>query len=358
MARKKPKPKLRPKAKAKPRAKKRPPNARKDKVATAQGSKRPPVAAQHGASGTATMSAAAPSPAVAPPLPFPFAAQPDTLQGWLRETERRLAEAGIESARLDAQVLVAAVLGGDAGALRFAEDRPVESRDGQRIENFLRRRAKTREPVSRILGKREFWSLDFRITPAVLDPRSDSETLIEAALPLFPNRAAPLAILDLGTGSGCLLLAALYEFPNAVGLGIDASAVALAVAADNAQRLGLAARAHFERGDWGRGIAKRFGLVLCNPPYIAEAERASLPPEVARHDPPAALFAGPDGLDAYRAILPDLPRLMAPGGRALFEIGATQGRAVSEIARAAGFAVVEIKPDLAGRERCVVLANG
>jgi release factor glutamine methyltransferase len=371
MAKKK-KPKPKPKPKAKPRPKpKPPPTVSKNKAAKARVSVPPAAAsARHATNGAANLGTASPAPAMAavaqpsvslprivPPVASPFAPQPDTLQGWLAEAERRLAEAGIESARLDAQILIAAVLGGDPGALRFAEDHPVESRDGQRIENFLRRRAKTREPVSRILGKREFWSLDFRITPAVLDPRPDSETLIEAALACFPNRAAPLAVLDLGTGSGCLLLAALSEFPNAAGLGVDASEKALAVAAENAERLGLAERVEFRKSDWGGAVSEAFDLVLCNPPYIAEAERAALAPEVARHDPPAALFAGPDGLDAYRAILPDLPRLLAPEGRAVFEIGATQAAAVSDIARAAGLDVIATKRDLGGHERCVVLTS-
>lgn len=336
---------------------KRPPNARKK--ATAKAAKPPASeAARRVADRAAKPSAATPTGSIARNVPLaatPFAPQPDTLRGWLGEAERRIAAAGIESARLDAQILLAAVLGAEPGTLRFAEDRRIDSRDGQRIENFLRRRAKTREPVSRILGRREFWSLDFRITPAVLDPRPDSETLIEAALASFPNRAAPLAVLDLGTGSGCLLLAALYEYPNAVGLGIDASEKALKVAAENAERLGLAARVQFARGDWGRELEESFDLVLCNPPYIAEAERAELAPEVARHDPPGALFAGPDGLDAYRAILPDLVRLLAPHGRALFEIGAVQAGAVLEIAHQSGLDVVEIRRDLAFRERCVVL---
>ena len=358
MAKKKPKPKPKKKAKPKPR-RKPPPSASKNEAAKARVSAPPPAAAMRVAPPPAPPAMAQALPAsiarAAAPLPSPFAPQPDTLRGWLGEAERRLAEAGIESARLDAQILIAAVLGGDPGALRFAEDRPVESRDGLRIENFLRRRAKTREPVSRILGTREFWSLDFRITPAVLDPRPDSETLIEAALTYFPNRAAPLAVLDLGTGSGCLLLAALSEYPNAAGLGVDASEKALAVAAENAGRLGLDERVELRKSDWAGAVPEAFDLVLCNPPYIAESDRAALAPEVARHDPPAALFAGPDGLDAYRAILPDLARLLAPAGRAVFEIGATQAAAVSEVARAAGLEVVAIKRDLAGRDRCVVL---
>lgn len=274
----------------------------------------------------------------------------------LREAERRLAVAGIDSARLDARLLVGAALNLEPDALRLADDRALSDAERARIEALLARRIESREPVSRILGWREFWSLEFRVTPDVLDPRPDSETLIEAALALFPNHAAPLRALDLGTGSGCLLLSTLHEYPNAAGIGVDASEKSLEVAAENASRLGFTARVRFVRGDWGRGLAERFDLVLCNPPYIAESERASLAPEVARHDPHGALFAGPDGLDAYRTILPDLARLLAPNGRALFEIGATQAQAVSEIARVAGLAIVEIMRDLAGRDRCVVLA--
>jgi release factor glutamine methyltransferase len=272
----------------------------------------------------------------------------------LRDAESRLAAAGIDNARLDGRLLVAAALGLEPDALRLGADRALTADEARRVEAHLSRRL-AREPVSRILGRREFWSLDFRVTPAVLDPRPDSETLVEAALALFPERDAPLRILDLGTGSGCLLLAVLHERPGATGLGVDASAAALAVAADNARHLGLAARAAFRGGDWGRGLDERFDLILCNPPYVAEAERATLAPEVARHDPPAALFAGPDGLDAYRALLPDLPRLFAPGGAALFEIGASQAAAVAAIARGAGLAVVSVRADLAGRDRCVIL---
>ena len=279
-----------------------------------------------------------------------------TLLGLLRAAEARLGEAGVETAPLDARLLVAAALALPPDTLRFAADRPLAADELARAEALLARRA-AREPVSRILGRREFWSLEFRVTPEVLDPRPDSETLIETALALFPNRAAPLRVLDLGAGSGCLLLAVLYEYPNATGLGIDAAEKALDVARGNAIRLGLAGRGRFVLGDWGRDLAERFDLVLCNPPYIADSERAALSPEVARHDPPAALFAGPDGLDAYRAILPDLARLLVPAGRALIEIGATQGAAVASIALSAGLDVAAINRDLAGRERCIVLAQ-
>ena len=363
-------------ARKKPKRGARSPKPKKRKLASAKPRKVAPAAAaavkrKPRAPPAASAGTAARNPAPAPPVsaseqppstptlpsaPLPILSpQPESVQGWLREAERRLGEAGIDSARLDAQILVASVLGAAPGALRFAEDRVVDARDSLRIENFLRRRLKTREPVSRILGRREFWSLDFRITPAVLDPRPDSETLIETALALFPDADAPLSVLDLGTGSGCLLLAVLHERPNAIGLGVDASDQALAVAAGNAERLGLAERVEFRKSDWGAEVPESFELILCNPPYIAEAERTSLAPEVARHDPRQALFAGADGLDAYRAILPEIPRLLAPGGYALFEIGETQAGAVSEIARGAGLSVVEIKPDLAGRDRCVVL---
>lgn len=280
------------------------------------------------------------------------------LLGTLRFAEQQLCAAGIDNPPLDARLLVAATLGLKPDALRTAPDRALAPEEEGRIEALIARRIEAREPVSRILGRREFWSLEFRITPDVLDPRPDSETLVETALALFPNRSAPLRVLDLGTGSGCLLLAVLLERPSATGLGVDASEAALAVAAANARHLGFAARAAFRRGDWGRGLEERFDLVLCNPPYIAEAERAALAPEVARHDPPTALFAGPDGLDAYRAILPDFARLLAPGGRALFEIGSSQSAAVSEIARAVGLGVIAVKQDLAGHDRCVVLAKG
>ena len=279
-----------------------------------------------------------------------------TLHALIRSCEQRLRSAGIETPQLDVRLLVAAALNLEPDALRAAVDRALSAAERARIEMLLTRRIEAREPVSRILGRREFWSAEIRISPDVLDPRPDSETLIEAALALFPNHAAPLRVLDLGTGSGCLLLSALHEYPNAAGVGVDASEKSLEVAAENASCLGFAARVRFVRGDWGRGLAERFDLVLCNPPYIAESERASLAPEVACHDPPGALFAGPEGLDAYRTILPDLARLLAPYGRALFEIGATQAQAVSGIAHAAGLAIVEIKRDLAGRDRCVVLA--
>jgi len=207
-----------------------------------------------------------------------------------------------------------------------------------------------------ILGEREFWSLPLFVGPGVLVPRPETETLVEAALEAFPDRRVPLGILDLGTGSGCLLLALLREYPNASGVGVDRSAEALAHATLNARRHGLADRAHLVHGDWGRGLAGPFELIVANPPYVASGELTELAPEVARYEPRAALDGGADGLDAYRAILPDLPRLLAPAGVACLEIGAGQATALAALAEVAGFRVA-VRPDLAGIPRCLVLRH-
>ena len=225
--------------------------------------------------------------------------------------------------------------------------------DAAEFDAALARRC-AREPMSHILGVREFWSLDFAVTAAVLDPRPDSETLIEAALAELPDRTRAWRILDLGTGSGCLLLALLSELPSATGLGIDASARALGVALANAARLGLAARAQFAERDWRHGIEGRFDVIVANPPYIPSGAIDALQPEVARYEPRTALDGGPDGLDAYRVILPALPRHLAEGGLAVLEVGDGQAAAVAEMAQNAGFTVT-IRRDLGARERCVVL---
>jgi release factor glutamine methyltransferase len=248
--------------------------------------------------------------------------------------------------RFDAEVLLAAVLGVERGALLLAPDREFEP---DLFDAKVARRA-AGEPVAYITGHREFWSLDLLVTPAVLIPRPDSETLIEAAL---ASGVIPARVLDLGTGSGALLLAALTEWPTATGLGIDASPAALAVAAYNAERLGLTGRATFRLGDWGQGLTQRFDLILCNPPYVEDD--AALAAEV-RREPASALFAGPEGLDDYRRIVPQLPGLLAPGGVALLEIGYTQAAAVLALAEAVGMAG-SIRHDLAGRNRCVVLRS-
>jgi release factor glutamine methyltransferase len=269
---------------------------------------------------------------------------------------RRLRAAGIEGARAEARLLLRHVTGLPPEDLVADRDRSLEAGAVSRFEALVARRA-AREPMAYVLGEREFWSLPLSVGPGVLVPRPETETLVEAALEAFPDRTAPLRILDLGTGSGCLLLALLREYPNAVGVGVDRSAEALAHAARNARRHGLDGRALLVRGDWGRGLAGPFELIVANPPYVASGELTELAPEVARYEPRAALDGGADGLDAYRAILPDLPRLLAPAGVACLEIGAGQATALAALAEVGGFRVA-VRPDLAGIPRCLVLRRG
>jgi release factor glutamine methyltransferase len=253
---------------------------------------------------------------------------------------------GGETARLDAEVLLAHHLACSRGDLLLNPERKF---DPQSYEKLVERRA-AGEPVAHITGTREFWSLTLKVSPAVLIPRPDTETLVEVALKLCAH--SPARILDLGTGSGALLLAALSIWSTATGLGIDASPAALAVAQENAQSTGLAGRASFRLGNWGEGLDERFDLILSNPPYIAETE--TLSEEVRAHEPASALFAGTDGLDDYRRILPQLPGLLNPGGLAVLEIGYTQGPALLAMAEAHGFSA-SLHRDLAGRDRCVAL---
>jgi release factor glutamine methyltransferase len=270
----------------------------------------------------------------------------------VRRAAARLAAAGVPDPAADARVLAQAAFGLDRAALLAARDDEPDAAALGRFEALTERRA-AREPVSRILGRREFWSLDFALSPAVLDPRADSETLVEAALSGLPNRTAAWRILDLGTGSGCLLLALLSELPQAWGLGVDRSTAALTAARENARRLGLAGRTCFAATDWAAGLAGRFDLVVANPPYVATPDIAALAPEVAGFDPPAALDGGADGLEAYRAVAPALPALLSDGGRALLEIGADQADGVAALLQACGAGPVRRHRDLAGRVRCL-----
>jgi release factor glutamine methyltransferase len=262
----------------------------------------------------------------------------------LRDAAARLAGASA-TPRLDAELLMAHALGVSREALLLDPICPVPAS----FEALLARRAAS-EPVAYIIGHKPFWTIDLAVTPAVLIPRPDSETLIEAAIDHFAG-AAPRTVLDLGTGSGALLLAALDQWPGARGIGVDRSAAAIAVAQGNARRLGLADRALFVMGDWAGAIDARFDLVLCNPPYVESG--AALPADVALHEPAGALFAGPDGMDDYRRLLPALPALIADGGVAAIEIGAEQGAAVAALAQAAGL-VASVRRDLAGLDRCIV----
>ncbi|MTJ81553.1 MAG: peptide chain release factor N(5)-glutamine methyltransferase [Telmatospirillum sp.] len=265
----------------------------------------------------------------------------------------QLRDAGIPSARLDARLLLAHGLSISTTAVFSHPERVLDDAELDRVTGLARRRA-AREPVSHILGRREFWSLSFRVTADTLDPRPDTETLVEAVLDRIPDRDRPLRLLDLGTGTGCILLALLSELPRASGLGIDRSPAALEVAAGNADALGLAGRARFQTGDWGRGLEPDFDIIVSNPPYIPDGDIDGLEAEVARFEPRSALAGGTDGLDCYRALAPDLARLLVRGGTAALEVGAGQSRDVGEILSGAGLGIFAIRRDLAGVERCVV----
>jgi release factor glutamine methyltransferase len=254
-----------------------------------------------------------------------------------------------EGARLDAELLVAKVLG--CSRHEFLLSLGDEAVEMSRLAPLLERRRQG-EPLAYILGHREFWSLDFRVTPAVLIPRPDSETVVEQAVRYGRNHRMP-RVLDLGTGSGCLLLSVLSELTGAWGVGLDRSPEAISVASWNARALGLDHRSAFVVADWTAPLAGSFDIVLSNPPYIGDQEALSV--EVAGYEPAAALFAGDDGLDAYRRIVPALSTLLARGGAAHLEIGYSQADVVSELARRCGFDV-SLARDLGGRPRCLTLA--
>jgi release factor glutamine methyltransferase len=264
----------------------------------------------------------------------------------LADAGRRLASIPGQP-RQDAELLMAHALGVTVGELKLRHlDDPVPPA----FEPLLQRRLGS-EPIPYITGRAGFWTIELEVGPGVLIPRADSETLIEAAIAHFGKRA-PRTILDLGTGPGTLLLAALDQWPASAGIGVDASPEALAYARANAARLGLAARADFQEGDWADGVTGRFDLILCNPPYIEDG--APLQPDVRDWEPPGALHAGPDGLDAYRALAPQIGCLLAPGGIACIEIGEGQSVGAGRIFVAHGF-TISSRVDLRGRDRCLML---
>lgn len=280
----------------------------------------------------------------------------DTRDEALRRLRLAFAAAGVPEASLDARLLLAAAAGTDGAGLATHPERRLGEAAASLLCEFARRRI-GREPVGRLLGTREFWGLPFRLSAGTLEPRPDTETVVEAALAAAPNRDAPLRILDLGTGSGCLLIAILTERPGAWGVGIDRSPDALRTARANAGLNRVGGRASFLGSDWGASLEASFDLVVSNPPYIPSAAIGELAPEVARHDPVAALDGGRDGLAAYRLITADLPRLLAPGGSAILEIGHDQAASVRALAAARGLAVRAVVPDLAGRDRALVMGH-
>ncbi len=270
----------------------------------------------------------------------------DTVRQALADAGKKLgAVQGVP--RLDAEILMAAALGVPIGEMLLHHlDAPVPAE----FEALVQRRL-THEPMGYVVGRTGFWTIELDVGPGALIPRADTETLIEAAVAHF-DKSGPTRVLDLGTGPGTLLLAALAEWPAARGLGIDASADALAYARSNAERLGFADRAEFRQGDWAEGVEGRFDLILANPPYVED--KAALIPGVVDWEPGLALFGGADGLDAYRALAPQLRRLVAPGGVACVEIGARQEKAVSELFAGEHF-TIESRGDLRGIARCLVL---
>ena len=263
----------------------------------------------------------------------------------LVEAAAELRAAGVEGAARDARLLLAHARGIAADRLILEMEGEGDAATVALFRGLVSRRAR-REPLSHLTGNRAFWGRDFAVGPAVLDPRPETETLISAALEVPFQR-----VLDLGTGSGSILITLLAECPEATGLGVDRSGDALSVAQSNARRLGVADRAALCLSDWFSAVEGRFDLIVANPPYIAAPEMADLAPEVRDWEPHLALTPGGDGLDAYRALIPALPAHMLPGARVLLEIGPTQGAAVLAMLAGAGLAETGILQDMDGRDR-------
>jgi release factor glutamine methyltransferase len=280
-------------------------------------------------------------------------AQVWTVLALLRWTTSYFSDRGIDTARLDAECLLAAALGVDRMRLYLDFDKPVLDAERARYRELVKRRAGDRVPVAQLIGSKEFWSLSLRVSPDVLAPRPDTETLVAAALVLLEAGDAPAEVLDLGTGSGANALALAHERPPARVTATDVSEPALAVARDNAQRLGLADRVSCLPGDLFEPVAgRRFDLIVSNPPYLAESERPDLAPELA-HEPDEALFAGADGLSVLRALVDQVPAFLAPGAGFAVEVAPAQADSVAHWCQDAGMRDVAVHRDLAERPRVV-----
>lgn len=263
-----------------------------------------------------------------------------------------LAGAGVDDPRAEARLLLAHASGLSAAAIFGYPEREADAEAAARFRNYIGQRRQG-VPAAHITGSREFWSLPLRVTPATLVPRPDTETVVELALDDLSRRRGPSRILDLGTGTGCLLLALLSEFPAANGIGLDVSEQAISVAASNAAALELEDRCSFESADFADAPAGPFELIVSNPPYIPSGDIAALAAEVRDHDPRLALDGGADGLDAYRTISGAAPSRLAPDGLLILEIGIGQAAAVTELAEAAGLELLSLRKDLGGIERAL-----
>ena len=278
----------------------------------------------------------------------------EKVNAWLGRAADLLALAGLEEPRFEARLLLGHAAGWSPEAVLGHAADALPEEIGRRADALVERRCR-REPAAHILGRREFRGLDFEVTPDVLDPRPDSETLVEAALAEIVGQHAPMRIVDLGTGTGCLLLSLLSALANATGLGVDLSAAAVEVARRNAGRLGLSGRAEFRIGDWAAVMPSGADLVVANPPYVPTGQIDRLQPEVALWEPRVALDGGPDGLAAYRRLFPAIAGLLRPGGFAAVEIGSEQAADAGALAEASGLALRRRVRDLAGRDRCLIL---
>jgi release factor glutamine methyltransferase len=276
-----------------------------------------------------------------------------TIGSTLGEAAAALAAAGVDEPRRRARRLLAVGMRLSAAEVFAHPETVLAPAEGERIAAMLRRMI-AREPLSRIIGRREFWGLDFLLSVDTLDPRPESESVVEAVLARLPDRTRAYRFLDLGTGTGCLLLALLSEFPRAIGVGIDVALGAASTARRNARLLGLGARAHFAVGDWAKAITGGFDAVVANPPYIATGAIPELPREVRDYDPKRALDGGADGLGAYRAIAAELPTRLRPGGLFAAEIGLGQAEAAAAIVAQSGLAIDGFAADLGGVIRVVV----
>jgi release factor glutamine methyltransferase len=282
--------------------------------------------------------------------------EPTTIGGAVNDLTAQFTKAGLDTPRLDARILVGHATNHQPSLLFARSDQALSAAEVTAIRMLGARRL-AREPVSRILGCREFWGLDFELNEATLDPRPDTESVVTAALALKDKLPADPFVLDLGTGTGCILIAILSEWGTARGMGIDRESRAVQAAQANAARLGVAPRAQFREGNWCEGLVDNFDLIVSNPPYIGEDEASSLAPEIA-FDPGAALFAGADGLGAYKALIPGAKARLSSAGRLILEIGVTQENAVEALLNKAGMTVEVRVPDLSGRVRALVARSG